>query len=194
MLLNDFTISFIVPTIGRPSLESTVKSVELRDGDELLVIQHNPPSKNWGNAERQEGLEKAKGDYLAFIDDDDVYVKGHRDIMSRAMSIKENPNQTPILFKIQYPSGRTLWNRKRVKCGNVSTQMILVPNRKEMFTPWDQKHSWADFMFINCWLWPAKTINWREEVIVLLGHDDEKYEGDLTLEELKIIQEKRWNI
>jgi hypothetical protein len=114
---------------------------------------------------------------LAFIDDDNVYVPGHREIMDRA--IRES-NGFPILFKIKFPSGRTLWQRKWVKNGNIDAQMILVPNRKEMFSVWDQQHSWADFQFVNRWLWHAKDINWREEVICLMGHNDEKYEQNLS--------------
>lgn len=161
------TISFIVPTIGKPSLKNTLASIETRPGDEVLVIQHHPPSGNWGNAERQEGVDKAKCDYLAFIDDDDVYVTGHRKLMEDA--INQEPHGYPILFKIKYPDGHTLWTKKRVKPGNVSVQMIVVPNIKSMLSPWDQKHAWADFEFINCWTWHAIDIKWREEVICLMG-------------------------
>lgn len=166
------TISFIIPSIGRESLKKTLASIEKWPGDEVLVIKHNPPSNNWGNAERQEGTDKAKGDYLAYIDDDNVYVKGHREIMDRA--IRETPD-LPNLFRIQYPSGRTLPQKRWVKNGNVDTQMILVPNRKEMLYGWDQHHSWADFWFIYRWKWPKKSIVWRGEIIALMGHDDQKY-------------------
>ncbi len=172
------TISFIIPTVGRPSLQKTIDSIEKWPGDEVLVIQHTPPSGNWGNAERQEGTDKTKCDYLAYIDDDDVYVKGHRAIMDQA--IRENPNGNPILFKIKYPNGRILWEKKWVKNGNVSTQMILVKNNKSMLYHWDQQHTWADFQFINRWQWPAKSIDWRNEVLVLMGHNDEKHEQKLT--------------
>ena len=168
------TISFIIPTIGRQSLKKTLASIEKWPGDEILVVQHHPPSGNWGNAERQEGTDKAKCDYLAFIDDDDVYVPRARHIMAKA--ITENPNNYPILFRMQFPSGRVIWQKKWVKNGNVSTQMILVPNIKDMLYAWEQRHRWADFQFINRWKWPAKTINWREEIIALLGHNDEIYE------------------
>ena len=93
---NYATISFIIPTVGRESVKETLASIETRPGDEVLAIRHDPPSGNWGNTERQEGTDKAKCDYLAYIDDDDVYVPGHRAIMDKA--IRENPNEYPILF------------------------------------------------------------------------------------------------
>jgi hypothetical protein len=172
------TISFVIPTIGRDSLKNTLASIEKWPGDEILVIKHTPPSGNWGNAERQEGTDKAKCDFIAFIDDDDIYVKGHRKLMDEAINIE--PTDKPILFRLKYPNGRILWDRKRVKNGNVSTQMILVPNVKEMLYGWDQHHTWADYQFINRWRWPASDIKWREEVLVLMGHNDEKREKGLT--------------
>lgn len=173
------TISFIVPTIGRPSLQATLDSIEQWDGDELLVIQHDPPSGNWGNAERQEGQDRATCDYLAFIDDDDRYVPGHRQIMATA--IAEHPGQ-PIIFRIQYPSGRTLprpSNRPghppMVKNGNISTQMYLFPNDKTRLAAWDQQHHTADFHWVNRSAWGGSrwAYVWRPEVIALMGHENE---------------------
>jgi len=167
------TISFIIPTVGRDSLKKTLASIESWSGDEVLVIQHNPPSGNWGNNERQEGTDKAKCDYLAFIDDDDVYVPGHREIMANA--IKENVNGYPIMFRMRYPSGRVLWEIKKIKCGNIGAPMFLVPNKKESLHKWEPERSAADFIFADKWHWPAKLTVWREEIIALPGHDDEKW-------------------
>jgi glycosyltransferase involved in cell wall biosynthesis len=172
------TISFIIPTIGRESLKRTVNSITPWDGDEVLVIQHNPPSGNWGNAERQEGMDKAKCDYLAFIDDDDVYVPGARAIMDDA--IRHNPNNYPIIFKMQYPNGRILWKEKKNRCGNIGAPMVLVPNDKYNLHYWRQNESAADFQFVNNWKWPHRLTIWRDEVIALLGHNDEKYEEKLN--------------
>jgi len=164
------TISFIIPTVGRPSLAAALASIERWAGDEVTVVQHTPPSGRWGNPERQQGTAHATGEYLAYLDDDDVYVPGHRELMQQA--INEGVPDVPILFRIRYPSGRTIWQRKWVKNGNVSAQMILVPNRKDMLHHWHSKQRFADFHFINQWQWPAKAIKWRPEVIARMGHDD----------------------
>ncbi len=163
------TISFIVPTVGRESLKSTLASIDAWPGDEVLAIQHNPPSGYYGYAERQEGTDRAKCDYLAYLDDDDRYVPGHREIMDQAT--RENPNNYPILFKMQYPSGRVLPKVPDMYCGNVGTPMILVPNIKEKLSKWKPERI-HDFRFIDNWKWPRRQIIWRPEIIALLGHED----------------------
>ena len=175
------TISFVVPTIGRPSLQATVNSVERWAGDELLVVKHDPPGGNWGNAERQHGQDIAKCDYLAFIDDDDVYVPGHRQLMATA--IREAPGK-PIIFRIQYPNGKRLWQPSKfadrppqIKNGNVSSQMFLFPNDKTKLARWLQVPTWrgraSDFYFASSTGWGNRCgFAWREEVLVLMGHDD----------------------
>ena len=177
------TISFIIPTTGRESLKKTIDSIEKWSGDEVLVIQHKPPSKNWGNAERQEGTDKAKCDYLAFIDDDDIYVQGHREMMHNAL--EENTKDYPVMFKMKYPNGRILWEEKKIKCGNIGAPMFLVPNIKANLHRWEPARSAADFIFADKWLWPAKLTIWREEIIAILGHDDMKYELGLDYSQAK---------
>lgn len=168
------TISYIIPTIGRESLHRTLASIERWDGDEVHVIQLDTPvSGTSGNIERNIGMARATCDFLAFIDDDNYYVPGHRALQASAIA---EAIDRPTLFRIQYPNGRTLWERKWVKNGNVDTQMILVPNRKEMLSEWGARkkggHRCGDFNFINCWLWPARTINWRDDIIAMMGRND----------------------
>ena len=161
------TISFIIPSIGRGTLTRTLGSINKWLGDEILIEYDIPPSRMWGNPQRNKGIKKATCDYLAFIDDDDYYVEGHRFMMEEA--INENPDK-PILFQQQYPDGHIIWNEKKVIPGNISSNMILVPNKPEMFSPWKDGRNMADFIFVNTWKW--KEIAWIEKVLVLTGNND----------------------
>lgn len=167
------TISFIIATIGRDSIKKTLSSIETWPGDEVLVIQFEPEfRKGWGGQERTVGIAKASDDYLAFIDDDDYYLSGHRQIMHQA--ILENKKNHPILFRMKYPLGRVIWDDPKLRCGNVGTPMIFIPNQKEMIPPWGDRYH-ADFDFVNCFGWQARKIIWRPEIIVQLGHEDERW-------------------
>lgn len=163
------TISFIIPTIGRKSLKRTLDSIHERPGDEVIVVPDIPPSHMWGNNRRNEGMECASGDYLTFIDDDDWYAEGAREIME--LAIKENPGR-PNLFRMEFPNGQILWKEKKVIPGNIGTPMILVPNKKEMLHYWPGRRNMADFIFVERWKWPQDQIVWREEIIAYLDHND----------------------
>ena len=165
-------ISFIIPTMGRDSLGKTLRSIELWKGDEILVEVDSPPSGRWGNDQRNLAMKRAKGDYLAFMDDDDVFVKGHRDIMEKAML--QNSGR-PSLFRIKYPDGRIVWEKAEIVPGNISTQMILVPNNSKMLSGWKDGRNMADFIFVDNWGWLDSEISWRREIICLMGNDKPNY-------------------
>ncbi len=161
------TISFIVPTVGRPSLGAAIRSIEPWVGDEVIVVKLDPPGGHWGNEERQEGMRRATRGWLAFLDDDNAYVAGHRELME--LAIRSAPER-PTLFRVRFADGEVIWRRRWVKNGNVDVHMVLVPNRPEMLHDWRSKQRFADFHFVNQWRWPAKQIQWREEVIATMGH------------------------
>lgn len=173
-------ISFIVPTIGRQSLAATLRSIVTHPGDEILVVGNRfrtydkrvryvdcPPGKDWGAAERNYATPMARGQYLAHIDDDDVYAPGTRDMMEDA--IRTTPGR-PVLFRMRYPNGITLWQDEVLRCGNVGTPMMLIPNRPTMLGTWGSFVG-GDCHFLETMKWKPEEIVWRPEVIALLGHN-----------------------
>jgi hypothetical protein len=184
------TITFIVPTVGRPSLSKTLASIECRLGDEILLVcnestrEHleNAPfvtknpyihfvqcaqGKDWGHTERNVATPFAKCDYLAHIDDDDWYAAGTRDLMADA--IAQTPGR-PVLFRMQFPNGITLWQDRKVRCGNVGTPMILTPNEPEKLGQF-RSFVGGDCQYLLEMKWAPSEIVWREEIIALLGHN-----------------------
>lgn len=162
-------ISFVIPSINRETLHRTVASIEVWPGDEVLVEFDLPPSGMWGNPQRNKAIKRATGDYLAFIDDDDYYVKGHRQIMED--TINQNPGK-PILFRMQYPNGKCLWKVKKILPGNVGSPMILVPNKREMLYKWFSGRNMADYIFVRNWGWKDEDVVFSDAIIALLGHDN----------------------
>lgn len=158
------TISYIIPSLNRESLHRTIASIEMREGDEICVEFDIPKSNMWGNPQRNKAMARATGDYLAFIDDDDFYVKGHREKMEKA--IQEHPGSL-LLFQMRFPNGAVLWNGKDKVPGNIGTPMILVPNDKSKLHFWKEGRNMADFIFVDHW---KGDIVWIEEVLTELGH------------------------
>lgn len=174
------TISFLVPTVGRKTLGATLRSIETWPGDEILLIGERmtttdprvrhvpcPPGKDWGAAERNFATPFARGQYLAHIDDDDTYAFGTRALMADA--INKTPHR-PVLFRMQYPNGITLWQEPAVRCGNVGTPMMLIPNRPTKLGTWGSFVG-GDCHFLETMKWKQEEIVWRPEVIAILGHN-----------------------
>lgn len=173
-------ISFIVPTVGRPSLMTALRSIEARPGDEIIVVGDHyrckdprvryvdcPPGNDWGASERNFAQPLAKCRYMAHIDDDDVYAPGTRALMQDA--IEKTPGR-PVLFRMRAPNGVTLWQDKRIYCGNVGTPQILMPNRPTMLGTWGSFVG-GDCAFLESCKWKAEDYVWRPEIICLVGHN-----------------------
>ena len=174
------SISFIVPTIGRMSLVETLRSIETWPGDEILVVGNTEwtgdvrpryipcaPGGDWGHTERNFATPMAKGQYIAHIDDDDTYAPGTRRLMHDAAT--KTPGR-PALFRMRYPNGITLWQDQAIRCGNVGTPMMLIPNVPEKLGTW-KPYVGGDCAFLEGCKWQPEEFVWRPEVIALLGHN-----------------------
>lgn len=172
-------ISFIVATIGRPSLADTLRSIECWPGDEIIVIGNvetrtegpvryinSPAGHDWGSTERNIATPLATGRYLSHMDDDDIYAHGARALMASACEAA--PDRFTI-FKMQYPSGGRVWQDPIVRWGNVGTPMMLMPNIPDKLGRWGEKRDCGDLYFLHTMKWTAPEIVWREEVIALIA-------------------------
>lgn len=173
-------ISFIVPTVGRPTLLKTLRSIECWPGDEILMVGNGfrvhdsrvrfidcAPGGDWGHTERNVATPHARGRYIAHIDDDDVYAPGHRELMADAIRTAED---RPVLFRMRYPNGITLWQDEVIRCGNVGTPMFLIPNVPSKLGSW-QSFVGGDCAFLESSGWQPSEYVWRKEIIALLGHN-----------------------
>jgi hypothetical protein len=94
------SLSIIVPTVGRWTLERTLDSIrpQLHAEDELIVVYSHEvtrdPSLGRGGAEKVEGMRRATGTHLAFMDDDDVYLPGALDLM------RAHAADVPVIFRL----------------------------------------------------------------------------------------------
>lgn len=189
-------ISFLVPSIGRPSLHDTLRSIldQREPTDEVIVVGEGAavqaiaeahacrfvpcaPGHDWGHTERNVASPLAVGRYLAHIDDDDTYAPGARALMADAIST--TPDR-PVLFRMRYPNGVTLWREPALTFGNVGTPMMLIPNVPQKCGVWGA-YNGGDFGFLETMGWSPSEIVWRPEVIALLGHNSEWAERQVAL-------------
>lgn len=184
------TLSIIIPTIGRPTLKRTLESIrkqQLVEGDEVIVVQDGPavqevrrvieasglPGRylfldrhyaDFGATPRNHGMTRARGEYLAFHDDDDIYRPGAFAAIRAAAT--RQPGR-PLMFRNWVKVlGRTRWEDKTVRPVNVGTPMFITPKDFGRLTVWPS-HRGSDFGFICNTLrkWPAGSVAWRPEVV-----------------------------
>lgn len=180
------TLSIIIPTIGRTSLTAAIKSAanQTGPGDEILVIgdgpqpvareisrQHGasvsyhetPMYRNWGHGNRNFAMKLAKGDYLMFLDDDDVFTR--EALRSVRTAVTASPGH-PIIFRMTTPDGLTLWSDPIVRIQNVGTPMFVIPNDPQRLGRFGIRYE-GDFDFISSTLalYPAGSLIWNEEII-----------------------------
>lgn len=184
----DIKLSILVATSGRPTLLKTVHSI-LEAGfgelDEVVVVTDGPadlagmlvgiplgqlkvlehPHTDDGHRAgvlRNAGMPAATGDYLLFIDDDDVYTQG---ALSRIRyHIGKNPGR-PLMFRMTASWGETLWRtkgkwrRNPVSHRNIGTPMFVTPNTPGRLGEWGHERS-SDWGFIRSTLqkWPEGSI------------------------------------
>jgi hypothetical protein len=168
--LRSTSISFIVATTGRESLAATLASIDLWPGDEILLARGKPPAGDWGHTERNAALPQARGGWLAFMDDDDTYVKGHRSHQADAIAgLIGRRRLFPVLFRMRYRAdGRVLWADQDLRNGNVGTPMMLVPNIPDRLSTFGHRFE-GDFDFMNSWTWPRRNVVWNPAIIAEIG-------------------------
>jgi glycosyltransferase involved in cell wall biosynthesis len=136
--MSEPTLTIIVATSGRPTLKRTLASIvpQLRPGDEIFIVRDD--SGDAGDTARMSAMPRALGTHLAFIDDDDVYVKDALEKMRRFA--REHPGRIGI-FKMKHPVGTTHWREGEpvLRYANVSTQTFLVPNVPGKLGRWHER-------------------------------------------------------
>lgn len=178
------TLTVIIPTIGRPTLERTLDSVAsqpLLDGDAVIVVGRGesiqamaarygyrflecPPGGHGGAEERMKAIPLVTTTHIGFLDDDDVWVPGARETIRQAQLT--TPTR-PMVFRMRYPSGRELWKDKVVRRGNVGTPMIVVPNQPQYLGKWPSQRM-NDYYFLSSMKWKPSDIVWRPDVLAVI--------------------------
>jgi len=155
------TISVIVPTIGRDTLERTLDS--LLCFNEVIVVSDGHDEdiqKDWsdfgyryawvtdpascvGHAQRNAGMALASCDYIAFCGDDDVMTPGAYDVIQKALYSANAPH----IFKVDTWSCGIVWRNTELYEGNIDCGGLVVPNIKPKLGRFTYRYS-GDYDFI----------------------------------------------
>ena len=156
------TISVIIPTTGRDTLARAEASCA--DADEVIVVPNADGDR--GYKARTEGMRRATGTHLAFLDDDDVYAPGALQVMRAAACDR------PVIFRMDASSIGlgVLWADPVLRYANVGTPMCLVPNDPARLGVWEPHEGdrGGDYTFIRGCVERMGDPVWREEVVAVV--------------------------
>lgn len=167
------TFTVVIPTSGRATLKRTLRRLRRESVDDIEVVVvsdgeqplaqritekyargwpslkylEGPQTRNWGNAQRMEGIANARGRYLLFIDDDDIHRRGaFRKIRG---AVARDPNRI-IIFRMNRFGQILPAEPGRLVQGNVGTPQMLVPNLPGQVGSWLTRDRYAsDFDFLS---------------------------------------------
>jgi hypothetical protein len=182
-------LTIVVATTGRPTLAKTLDGIAkymptaevilAYDGGKNFsdrVVQDfatripnmfyhisEPPYKDYGGGVKQEAMAYATREFISFLDDDDLPFPAYSSVYEIAA---RQPDKIHIFrMRRRKPFFDVLWKTPALMCGNVSTQMFVVPNVQERLGKWTNAYE-ADFHFISE---TAKnfSVAWHQEVIAM---------------------------
>jgi glycosyltransferase involved in cell wall biosynthesis len=132
-------LSVVIPTAGdRPRLLD--RAVRSADGaDEVIVVEND--ASPWGMSSRDEGIARATGDWILFMDDDDAFAPG---VLHRIRPLLDQG--TWHIFRMTDGVGH-VWRVREIMLGNVGTPMLVVPNRTDLPRWADHAEYYGDFHF-----------------------------------------------
>jgi len=203
MVKKNMRLSYIIPTIGRPGLLPVISWLRsnIASEDEVIVIGDGiqfrargvlslpdwrfkyyefGPTNLVGNAQRDFGIERASGDFLAFVDDDDIPADESNEVIHAA--IDAHPTyRVPHIFGMKNPGGHILscGHREEVGCGRIGGPMFVPPRNLSMLGKWSEPSEYT-----SDWNFVAKTMKkyWDKG-------EDAFYHSEVIY---NVLPERRW--
>jgi hypothetical protein len=136
--------------------------------ERLRYVEHDGGLHMVGHPQRNHGATVARGRWLAWLGDDDIYLPGAFETLGRVLRRQEDDPRV-LLFRWIAPWKTVLWQEAGVLLeGYVDAEMIVCPNVPSRLGTWNTARYQGDFDFIketsDHWNGPERVL-WQPEVI-----------------------------
>lgn len=132
-------------------------------------IEHDGGMHCWGHPQRNYGQSIARGEWIIWIQDDDVYSDCAFRSLLRVAKTSENQSGFwgVILSQTLTWQAGVVWREKELWEGNIDANCIFAPNIPERLGKWTDRYN-GDFDFIRdtCEKWNNKIL-WFPRVIAV---------------------------
>lgn len=113
-----------------PEIEEVVRSF----GSQFRYIPHDAGHHCWGHCGLSAAQTQARGDYLTYCDDDDIWTPTAFGAIRQAASEIQEP--MPLLFRLLTHYGLVVWMDQSLRQGTVGGHCLVVPNVPERLGTW----------------------------------------------------------
>ena len=120
---------------------------EAPEGAAVRFLAHSPGHHDYGHSQIQHAMAHARGEWLTFSDDDDVWTAGAFDAIRTAAG--NLPSPAPLLFRFRSYHGPTFWLAPGLLGqGLIGGHCAVVPNLPSLLGEW-APHYEGDWSFIE---------------------------------------------
>lgn len=128
-------------------------------------LEYDGGEHMWGHPQRNYGQSVAKGKWISWLQDDDIYVPGaFAAIIESAFAPLTQKPFAPRLFRTLTWQAGVVWSEPELREGNIDANCIVAPNVPEKLGVWASRYN-GDFDFIRdtCSRWDMMV--WEPRVI-----------------------------
>lgn len=142
---------------------------EAPEGACVRFVPHTPGHHDYGHAQINHAMSKARGEYITFNDDDDVFAAGAFGAIRDTAA--QLPRPTPMLFRFRSYHGPTYWLAPGLLGqGLIGGHCIVTPNLPSLLGQWSERYEgdW-DFIESTLRLWAAVGVGpvWVDRLIAI---------------------------
>jgi hypothetical protein len=146
--------------------------------EHVRYVEHDGGLHAWGHPQRNFGATVARGHYLSWLGDDDIYLRFAFPALARALRSRvfDHPRDPRVfLFRWIAPWKQVLWHRAGFLAqDHIDAECVVAPNVPEKLGTWSNRYQ-GDYDFIretvDFWGGLEKVI-WQPEVIAQAQPDE----------------------
>jgi hypothetical protein len=134
-------------------------------------LEHDGGVNCYGQPQRTHGARVARGDWVAFTQDDNILAAGAIATIRQAIDQQDHPH--PLFFRVLTPWRQLVWETAAVALGNIDADCLVLPRAIAQQTLWGLRYEGDYDAAVEVQRLSAGDIDWRPETIAIARPDPE---------------------